>query len=62
MFSDVEKLAEVRKQLALWRRTHPRAIRQGMISPHEAAHHLRIWEAIEADYAARCEPARFVAA
>jgi len=61
-FSDAQKLAEVRRQLLTWRRTYPRAIRQGLVSPHAAALHLRLWEAIEADYAARLEPARFVAA
>lgn len=52
-FSDADKLAEVRRQLATWRKTYPHAIRQGMITPHEVAHRLRLWEAIEADYVAR---------
>lgn len=61
-FSDAQKLAEVRRQLATWRKTYPRAIRQGTVSPHEAAAHLRLWESIEADYLARCAPVPFVAA
>lgn len=60
-FSDAEKLAEIRRQLALWRKTYPRAIRQGLLSPHAAAFQLRLWEAIEADYAARIK-STFVAA
>lgn len=61
-FSDAQKLAEIRRQLGNLRRVYPHMIRDGTSSPHSAAHHLRLWEAIEADYVARCEPARYIAA
>lgn len=60
-FSDAEKLAEIRRELVLRRRTYPIAIKRKLLSPHAAAHHLRVFEAIEADYEARVSP-RFVAA
>src|SRR4030095_663806 len=49
-FSDADKLAEIRRELALRRRTYPIAIKRKMLSPHAAAYHLRVFEAIEADY------------
>jgi hypothetical protein len=52
-FSDVQKLAEVRRHLLMLRRTYPRAISKGHVAPHEAADALRVWEAIEGDYAER---------
>lgn len=58
---DYEKLAEIRTQLLILRRTIPAMIKHGTMSPHEAAQRLRIWEGIEADYVERCTPA-FVAA
>ena len=53
VFSDAEKLAEVRVQLRMLRGTYPRMIKRGHVAPHEAAQRLRLWEAIEADYAQR---------
>jgi len=61
VFSDAEKLAEVRVQLRMLRGTYPRMIRRGHISPHEAGQRLRLWEAIEADYA-KAAAQEFVAA
>jgi hypothetical protein len=60
-FSDLQKLAEVRRHLVMLRRNFPRAIAKRQIAPHEAAHTLRVWEAIEADYTERVAP-NFVAA
>jgi hypothetical protein len=60
-FSDAQKLAEIRTQLLLLRRSYPGMIKRGVVSPHEAAVRLRLWEAIEADYSERAQPA-FVAA
>lgn len=57
-FSDIDKLAEVKRELAQRRRVYPRLIEAGKMSPATADRQIAILESVQVDYEARVEGAK----
>jgi hypothetical protein len=53
--SDLVKLTEIKRELAMRRKVYPRSVSSMTMKKSDADHQIRVMEAIEADYAARVE-------
>lgn len=59
-YSDAEKLAEVRRELAMRRRVYPERVAAGRMPERTAARNIAIMEQIAADYEAKIASTRLL--